>query len=492
MRLTIFRFSRTGTYTFLFFALAMISLATMPVLSDDWSDFYGERSSDLADSQIWREFFTGDGERQTGLTVFPLLELAVGGERQAMGNAYTAVAGDLSGIEANPAGTATLPYTEVGLFHRNYIADTSIEAAGGAIRFGDLGLGGTARYLHVPFTGRDDRGRQTVSARYSEMSAAANISYNFFRSYRYHGLSLGMNAKVAHRSVPESIAPGQSATSALVDIGALTRFNFLKWFPSRDRNAAVGIAARNFGTLALGESPPAHVAVGLSYRPLRPVTLAFDTEVPVNLAPDTPSAPLAVATGTKVRVTEFFTAQGGVQLKGGNPRISVGGNVDFDRVSVGATYTLDLVTQFPGPDNFTIEARFNFGDRGRQAAREELEDLYLEGVQALAAGNPTRAVSLLEQALEIDSRFEPAEQTLENARRAQELEQSMQALGDLEELDRDPGELLREDVLEDIEIPEAEIPEDNGNGIEDPGVDLPDDEGVNVDPELPDTDESSD
>lgn len=436
-------------------ALALV-LVVAPAMAEDWSDFYGDASGRVVESSLWHDLFTDGGNRQTGLTVFPLLELPLGGERQSMAGAYTAVARDLSGIEANPAGTSTLEYTEIGLFHRNYIADTSIEGAAGAIRLGDLGLGGSVRYLHVPFTGRDDRGRQTLSARYSEFSAAANVSYNFFRSYSFHGLSVGMNAKFAHRSVPEIIAPEQSASSALVDVGLLTRFNFLKFFPSRQRNLAVGVAARNFGTLALNESPPANVAAGLAYNPIRPVTLAVDAEMPVNLAPDTPSAPFAASVGTSVQVTDFLNAMTGVQLKGGNPRVSLGANVDFEKVSIAANYTLDLVTQLPGPDNFSVEARFNFGDRGRAARRAELEDLYLEGVSALSRGDLARAVDLLEQATSIDERFDPAAETLANARRAEELEEEMRALGDLDGLDRDPGELLRDDFL-----PEPE------NGIED-------------------------
>lgn len=419
--------------------------------ADDWSEFYAEGSALLAESDIWHTLFTQGGRRQTGLTVFPLLEIPLGGERESMGSAYTAVGRDLSAIEANPAATATMNYTELGLFHRNYIADTSVEGAAYATRFGDLGLGSVARYLHVPFTGRDDRGRQTLSARYSELSAAANISYNFFRSYAFHGLSLGMNAKVAHRSVPEIIAPDQSATSFLVDAGALVRFNFLKPFASRDRNAAFGVAARNVGTLALDESPPALVAAGLAYRPLRPITIAFDAEIPFNLVSDTPSAPFAVAAGTSIRVTDFFSAGTGIRLKGGNPRISLGGNLDFDSVSMSVNYTLDMVTQLSGPDNFSVEARFNFGDRGRAERRRHLEDLYLEGVEALTAGELERAVSLLEQAVEIDPRFEPAVETLENARRARALEEQMRALGDLEDLDRDSGELLREEEDEESE-----------------------------------------
>ncbi len=444
------RCKRRNVYTVLALSGMLLLLGSSPaVLADSWSEFYAEGSGLLADSDVWESVFTQGGSRQTGLTVFPLLEIPLGGERESMGTAYTAVARDLSAIEANPAATSTMAHTELGLFHRNYIADTSVESAAYTTRFGDLGVGGVARYLHVPFTGRDDRGRQTLSARYSELSAAANISYNFFRSHRFHGLSVGMNAKVAHRSVPEIIAPDQSATSFLVDAGALVRFNFLKPFVSRDRNAAFGIAARNFGTLARDESPPAHVAAGISYRPLRPITVALDAEMPINLAPDTPSAPFAVAAGTSIRITDFFSAGTGVRLKGGNPRVSLGGNVDFDSVSLAVNYTLDMVTQMSGPDNFTIEARFNFGDRGRSERRRELEDLYLEGVEALTAGELERAVSLLEQAIEIDPRFEPAEETLQNARRARELEEQMRSLADLEELDRDPGELLREDEDED-------------------------------------------
>lgn len=452
----------------LILAAVYFILVIVPASSNDWNDFYGDASDSLVDSSVWENLFTGGGERETGLTVFPLLELPLGGERAAMGGAYTAVARDLSGIEANPAGTATLPYTEIGVFHKNYIADTSVESAAGAIRFGDLGVGGGVRYLHVPFTGRDDRGRQTLSTRYSELTAAANVSYNFFRSYSFHGLSVGMNAKFAQRSVPELIAPGQSAASALVDLGMLTRFNFLKPYPSRDRNTAVGFAARNFGTLALGESPPATLAAGISYSPLRPLTLAFDTEVPVNLAPDTPSAPIAMSAGGSVQITDFFAAQTGVQLKGGNPRFSLGGGLDLDEVTVAANYTLDLTSQFSGPDNFTLEARFNFGDRGRAASRRELEDLYFEGIEALAAGNPTRAVQLLEQATEIDPKFDPAVETLENALQARELESQMEILGDLEALDIDTERLLGDDLFEDVDdLEELEDESDDGGPQDD-------------------------
>src|SRR5689334_1778222 len=53
----------------------------------------------------------------TGLTVFPILYFPVGGEQQAMGMAYTAVARDVSYMEANPAGSPLLANSEVSVYH---------------------------------------------------------------------------------------------------------------------------------------------------------------------------------------------------------------------------------------------------------------------------------------------------------------------------------------------------------------------------------------
>ena len=56
-----------------------------------------------------------------------------------------------------------------------------------------------------------------------------NVSYNFFPSYYFSGLSVGANVKVAYRSIPDAIYLNQSVFAAMLDVGMLTRFDFLKF-----------------------------------------------------------------------------------------------------------------------------------------------------------------------------------------------------------------------------------------------------------------------
>ncbi|MFP4509641.1 MAG: UPF0164 family protein [Spirochaetaceae bacterium] len=418
----------------LFSVILLVFMAlARPVTADQRSDSYLNYTQ-------WGTNWWGN----TGLTAFPILELPLGGRHEAMGGAFTAAGPDVGALNANPAATATLRYTELALSHKNHIADSSIESLGYAIRLGDLGLGVDARYLHVPFTARDDRGRQTQSARYSEVAGLLNVSYNLFRSYYFHGLSVGLNTRLAHRSIPETISPGQSVTAAAVDFGLLTRFNVLKFHASRERNLSLGFAARNFGLPVLGDPLPTHMALGLAYRPVRPLLIAIDGELPVSLQEGTPPGPPALHTGMNVQITDFFDAGAGFRLRGGNPRFSLGGNIDFDEVSLAAVYTLDLTTSLEAADNFSVQARFNFGDRGRLERRERLEDLYLDGIVLLSEGEISDAVSLLEEAVALDPSFDPAVETLASAQRSLQLQQGMFRLGDLEELDQDPGLLLEE------------------------------------------------
>lgn len=421
------RLSRFSLILLFFFALAAKGTA------DERSDFYSNFTE-------WGTSWWGN----TGLTAFPILELPLGGRHEAMGGAFTAAGPDVGALNANPAATATLRYTELALSHKNHIADSSIESLGYAIRLDDLGLGADVRYLHVPFTARDERGRQTQSARYSEFAGLLNVSYNLFRSYYFHGLSVGLNARLAHRSIAETISPGQSVTTAAVDVGLLTRFNVLKFHSSRERNLSLGFAARNFGLPALGDPLPSHVALGIAYRPVGPLLIAFDTELPVSFQQGTPAGPPALHTGVNVQITDFFDAGAGFRLRAGNPRFSLGGNIDFDEVSLAAVYTLDLTTSLEAADNFSVQARFNFGDRGRLERRERLEDLYLDGLVLLAEGEISNAVSLLEEAVALDPSFDPAVETLASAQRSLQLQQGMFRLGDLEELDQDPGLLLQD------------------------------------------------
>ncbi|MFP4329733.1 MAG: UPF0164 family protein [Spirochaetaceae bacterium] len=396
-------------------------------------------SQSAEDLTWWSSLFDTFEVKNTGLTTFPTLTIPMGGEYEGMGTAYAAVSRDSSYFEANPAASSTLAYTELSLFHTNLIADASMEGMVYTIRYDDFGIGVGGKFLHVPFTEYDAFGVQEQAIRFTETVVGANTSYNILSGFYFYGVALGTTVKVAYRNNP--IRPDQNQTGFMADFGALTRFDFLKPYASRDRNVSVAVTVNNLGPPVDGEPLPSSARAGLSYSPLRPLIISTELIYPFILGTDDPAEGIGVAAGSAVRVTDFFSAHTGLLIRGGNPRITLGGIVDIQDVTLNINYTLDMTTQIGSFDRFSLQASFNFGDRGRAARAEQVEDLYLDSLVAYAAGDLERTITLTRQALELDPDFDPAEETLETALRSQALQQEMEQirLGD-EEIGAETGD----------------------------------------------------
>jgi hypothetical protein len=361
------------------------------------------------------------------LTVFPTLLIPMGGRYEGMGTAYTAVAGDSGFLESNPSGSSVLESGELSFLHHSWIADSNIEGVIYTVRYNDLGFGVGGKFLYVPFTEYNDWGEREARGYFSESVAILNLSYNFFSSYNFYGLALGANLKAAYRNVPAAIYPDQSVLTGLLDLGLLTRFNFLKGYISRTKNFSVGLAMKNLGLPALSEPVPTTATLGIAYSPFRPVTWALDFNLPISLIPDeAPAERWYLATGLNVTVASFLQVQSGFQLKGDNPRVSVGSTIDLKKVSFVLNYNLDLCGRLNPLDKFSIEAKLNLGDRGRLAQRDRLDELYLNGLEAYATGRLAEAIAFWEQALQIDPGFAPARENIETAQKALRLQQEME------------------------------------------------------------------
>jgi tetratricopeptide (TPR) repeat protein len=354
----------------------------------------------------------------TGLTIFPILMVPSGGRYEGMGTAYTAVSLDAGFLESNPSASSVLDRTELAFTHNNWIAESKLEGVIYTMRFNDLGIGFGGKFLYVPFTPYDEIGsREAGGGYYSESIATANISYNFLSSYSFYGLAIGANLKIAYRDVPAVGYSNQSAVMGLLDVGALTRFNFLKYFTSRSKNFSVGAVVKNLGPNVMGEALPSVVTVGIAYSPAKPVTLAYDLNLPFNIFTTDPSEKINMAGGLNVAVTDFFSIQGGFQYRGANPGMSLGGTVDLDRVSFVANYTLDMTTQLQTADRFSVQAKLNLGDEGRMALRNRVDEYYISGIEEFASGHLEKAIGYLEKALKLDPDFLPAREYLSEVRR---------------------------------------------------------------------------
>ncbi len=391
----------------------------------DLADFYSGFSSLGSDTFI--------SDKNTGLTIFPTLLIPSGGLYEGMGTAFTAVASDASFLEANPAGSSTLQYTEVALNHNNWIADSNMEGVVYTTRFNNLGIGIGGKFLYVPFIGYNRWGEELSSSYYSETVATVNVSYNFFSSYYFSGLSLGANLKAAYRNVPAVIRENQSILTLMTDIGFLTRFNLAKFYASRDRNFSFGGVVKNIGINALGEPLPSVATAGIAYSPIRPLIISLDFNYPFSFT--TPSDQWEkwnIASGMNLVLTDFFSIHSGFSYRGSNPRFTIGSEVTLQKISITANYTLDMTTQLTSMDKFTVQMSLNMGDKGRYGKAKKVDDYYIAGLKEYANGNYSRAIKFWEAALEIDPTFQPAAENLTVAKNAIDLQKKMEAINQVE------------------------------------------------------------
>jgi hypothetical protein len=370
-------------------------------------------------------------DQNAGLTTMRSLLIPMGGLNEGMGTAYTAVAKDSSYFEANPAASSLLDKTELAVFHNQWIADTKIESFVYTVRFKNFGIGAGGKWLYLPFTATDEFGDRVGAGYYSESMLGANVSYNFFPGFYYSGLSAGATVKLAYRSMPtvdDGATEGNSAVGYMIDAGLLSRFNFLKYYSSRAKNFSLAFALKNLGPPVQDDPLPTVATFGIGYSPLRPFTFALDLSKPINLADPSSSENFYGAFGYLIQMTEFFDFHGGILIKGGNPRLSIGSSFDVNPAHITVNYTLDLTTQLTPLNRVSVQAAFSLGDGGRGDIAKKVDSLYLNGLDAYSRGEIDNAIALWEEALALDPYFDPAKESRDAALASKGLKQTMTEL----------------------------------------------------------------
>lgn len=370
-------------------------------------------------------------DRNAGLTTMRSLLIPMGGLDEGMGTAYSALAKDSSYFEANPAASSILDKTELAIFHNQWIADSKIESFVYTGRFKNFGFGAGGKWLYLPFTATDDYGDRVGAGYYSETMLGANLSYNFFPGFYFSGISAGANLKLAYRSMPavdDGSTAGNSALGEMVDLGLLSRFNFLKYYSSRTKNFSLALTMKNLGPPVQGDPLPTVATFGLSYSPIRPLTFDLDLSKPINLEDPSLSENAYGAFGYLIQFTDFFDFHGGLLIKGGNPRLSIGSAFDVNPARITINYTLDLTTQLTPLNRVSVQAAFALGDGGRGDIAKKVDTLYLNGLDAYARGQIDDAISLWEQALALDPYFDPARESRDAALASKGLKQTMTEL----------------------------------------------------------------
>ncbi|GMO53942.1 MAG: UPF0164 family protein [Termitinemataceae bacterium] len=383
-------------------------------------------------------------DENAGLTAFPILNIPMGGRAEGMAGAFAAVANDATLIEWNPAGSSTIEVSELAFYHNNWIADAKIEGLSYVGRYKNLGFGLCTKWLYMPFTQYNYFGERLSKGYYVEGMAALNFSYNLFPGYYFGGLSIGVNIKGAFRMVPDfasgittdnssgTIESGsgksQSAASVMADAGLLSRFNFLKFYKARDRNLTLALVLKNLGLDAIDDPLPTVAVAAISYKPLRPLIIAFDYSIPMNVHDISLSEKHYFSTGLSVDVASFLAMRAGVLFKAGGMRACLGTSVTLGKLSLDINYTLDLATQAQPFNRIAVGAKLNLSDGGRRESRSLVDKYYLAGLDAYSKGDDGEARKWFGEALSINPHFDPAKEGLRAINNYEDLVNRIQQL----------------------------------------------------------------
>lgn len=169
---------------------------------------------------------------EDGSAGLAFLKLGVGARAIALGDAYTAVGGDVSTIYWNPAGMVDVEGTDVGLMHAEWFQDIRYEFAGGVRSFGDQAFGVSLVGLYM-----DDLEERTGPT--SEPIGHFGV-FDFALTGAYarrltDELDAGVSVKYLHEKIDDELARGVA-----VDLGVI-------YDCPRVSGLALGLAVQNLG-----------------------------------------------------------------------------------------------------------------------------------------------------------------------------------------------------------------------------------------------------
>lgn len=411
--------------SFITSAIFLIFISAMPVFASDYSDMTNTLS----------ELGFLDSSKNEGTTSFRSLLIPVGGRPESLGSAYTGLCDDAGYINYNAAASCILTETQASAFHNSWIADSKMDTLVYTTRIENFGFGLQAGCLYMPFTEYNIFGERVNTSYYTETNFAANASYNFLAGYDFKGFALGATLKTVFRSVPDytdndtdSIKSfsglAQSGIGIMADLGLMLQFNFLKFFASRTPNVRIGFSAQNLGIaftgfskkLELDDPLPTFFAAGMSCQFLPIITATFDIKQPVNLFHPEEYQLFSVSAGVILAFTKQFNLLLGAELKGGNPRFSVGSELQLSNARLNFNYTLDLTSSLNPVNRISLSAKILLGDRGRAEKQKHIDELYAKGLEYYANGEWEKAIEQWEMVLLINKRYDPAILGIDSAR----------------------------------------------------------------------------
>ncbi len=177
-----------------------------------------------------------------GTTTANFLEIGVGSRATSMGDAYVAVANDVSSIYWNPAGLSSVSRSSALFTIQPWLVDIDMMFAGGAFvvpNVGVLGLGIThLGYGEMDVTNLEYQNGTGERFGASDMAATFTFSRKIVSWFSFGTSMKYISSKIWH----------SSASAFAVDLGVLVNTNFFSFTGKDEDGMNIGMSISNYGT----------------------------------------------------------------------------------------------------------------------------------------------------------------------------------------------------------------------------------------------------
>lgn len=184
----------------------------------------------------------GQKPHRAGTTAANFLEMGFGCAGSAMGDAYVAVANDLSACYWNPAGLAYMPRSEAQFTHQPWLLDIRSSFAGVGLVLPRLGTFALSLY----HTGYGEMEVTTVASQEGtgETFSATDFAFAFSYSRQLaQWFAFGASAKYVSSQIWHV-----SSYAVATDLGVQLQTHFFSPTGARSEGMSIGMSISNFGT----------------------------------------------------------------------------------------------------------------------------------------------------------------------------------------------------------------------------------------------------
>ena len=179
---------------------------------------------------------------RTGTTTANFLEIGMGSDGLAMGDAFVSMGGNLSSLYWNPAGLAFLKQNEVMFGYQPLVVDINSAYAAGAILlppYGNLAFG----FFNVDY---GDMKVTTLDMQdgTGELFTANEYAFTFSYSRKLaQWFSFGVSAKYISSQIWHT-----KASATALDLGVIVNTHFFAPAGSKENGMKIGMSISNYGT----------------------------------------------------------------------------------------------------------------------------------------------------------------------------------------------------------------------------------------------------